>query len=90
MVIFFYKLNFKLQHRKEIQAILISYANNIYMKNLITLKSTTGFAVLRLNQMLYALCLSYHSNTEAVLFAYLSSGWVTTMGRRLASRWEQQ
>jgi len=33
--------------------------------------------LLRLNQMLYALCLSYHSNTEAVLFARLSSGWAT-------------
>jgi len=29
--------------------------------------------LLRLNQMLYyALCLSYHSNTEAVLFACIS------------------
>jgi len=26
----------------------------------------------------YTLCLSYHSNTEAVLFACLSSGWTTT------------
>jgi len=34
----------------------------------------------------YALCLSYHSNTEAVLFPCLSSGWTTTMGRILGSR----
>jgi len=32
-----------------------------------------------------ALCLSYHSNTEAVLFACLSSGWATTTGRLLGS-----
>jgi len=38
--------------------------------------------LLRLNQMLYsALCLSYHSNTEAVLFTCLSSGWATTTSR---------
>jgi len=37
-------------------------------------------SILRLNEMLfYALCLSYHSNTdEAVLFACLSSGWANT------------
>jgi len=40
--------------------------------------------LLRLNQMLYyALCLSYHSNTEAVLFACLSSGWAITTGTLL-------
>jgi len=39
--------------------------------------------LLRLNQMLYALCLSYHSNAEAVLFACLLSGWTTTTGRLL-------
>jgi len=39
--------------------------------------------LLRLNQMLYALCLSYHSNTEVVLFACLSSGWATTTSRLL-------
>jgi len=39
--------------------------------------------LLHLNQMLYALCLSYHSNTEAVLFANLSSGRATTTGRLL-------
>jgi len=34
--------------------------------------------LLRLNQSLYyALCLSYHSNIEAALFACLSSGWAT-------------
>jgi len=39
----------------------------------------------RLNQMLYyALCLSYYSNTEAVLFAKLSSGWATTTGSSVA------
>jgi len=31
----------------------------------------------------YTLCLSYHDKTEAVLFAYLSSGWATTSGRLL-------
>jgi len=36
----------------------------------------------------YALCLSFHSNTEAVLFARLSSGWAITTGRLLAPRWE--
>jgi len=44
--------------------------------------------LLRLNQMLYALCLSYHPNTEAVLFSCLSSGWTTTMGGCLAPRWK--
>jgi len=45
------------------------------------------YYLLRLNQMLsYALCLLYHSNTEAVLFAYLSSGWATTTGRLLGSK----
>jgi len=44
-----------------------------------------AFLLLRLNQMLYALCLSYHSNTGALLFACLSSRWATTF---LASRWE--
>jgi len=39
--------------------------------------------LLCLNQMLYALGLSYHSNTEAVLFACLSSGWAITTGRLL-------
>jgi len=44
---------------------------------------------LRLNQMLsYALCLSYHSNTEAVLFACLLSGWATTTGRLLDPKME--
>jgi len=43
--------------------------------------------LLRLNQMLHhALCLSYHSNTEAVLFACPSSGWATTTGRLLGSK----
>jgi len=43
--------------------------------------------LLHLNQMLYyALCLSYHSNTEAVLFARLSSGWATTTGRLLGPK----
>jgi len=42
---------------------------------------------LRLKQMLYyALCLSYHHNTEAVLFACLSSGWATATGRRLGPK----
>jgi len=31
----------------------------------------------------YALCLSYHYNTEAALFACLSLGWATTMGKLL-------
>jgi len=31
----------------------------------------------------YALCLSYHSNAEAVLFACLSSGWATITDRLL-------
>jgi len=34
----------------------------------------------------YALCLSYHSNTEAALFAYLSSGWATTADRLLGPK----
>jgi len=35
--------------------------------------------LLRLSWVLYyALCLSYYSNTEAALFACLSSGWATT------------
>jgi len=29
----------------------------------------------------YTLCLSYHSNTEAVLFVGLSLGWDTLTGR---------
>jgi len=42
------------------------------------------FLLLRLNQILYyALCLSYHSNTKAVLFACLSSGRASTTGRLL-------
>jgi len=36
--------------------------------------------------MLYALCLSYHSNTEAVLFVCLSFGWTTTTGRLLGPK----
>jgi len=50
------------------------------IKNLAFLQS---IVLLRLNQMLYVLCLFYHSNTEAVLFACLSSGWATTTGRLL-------
>jgi len=42
--------------------------------------------LLRLNQMLYALFLSYHSNTEAVLFTCILSGWATTMGRLFGSK----
>jgi len=38
--------------------------------------------------MLYTLCLSYHSNTEAVLFACLLSGWATTTGRLLGPKME--
>jgi len=34
----------------------------------------------------YALYLSYHFNTEAVLFAFLSSGWATTTGRLLGPK----
>jgi len=34
----------------------------------------------------YALCLSYYSNTEAVLFACLSSGWANTTGRLLGPK----
>jgi len=47
---------------------------------------STFLMVLHLSQMLYALRLSYHSNTEAILFAYLSSGWSTTTVDRLAPR----
>jgi len=36
--------------------------------------------------MLYALCLSYHSNTEVILFACPSSGWATTTGRVLGPK----
>jgi len=43
----------------------------------------------RLNQMLYySLCLSYHSYTEAVLFACFSSSWATTTGRLLGPKVE--
>jgi len=42
--------------------------------------------LLRLNYMLYALCKSYHSNTEAVLFACNSSVWAITTGRLLDSK----
>jgi len=42
----------------------------------------------RLNQILYALCLSYHSDTEAVLFAHLSSGWATQWVDCLVPWWE--
>jgi len=46
--------------------------------------STKDTVLVCLNQMLfYAVCLSYHSNTEAVLFACLSSGWTTITGRLL-------
>jgi len=38
--------------------------------------------------MYYALCLSYHSITEAVLSASLLSGWTTTTGRLLGA-WPQ-
>jgi len=46
--------------------------------------------LLRLTQMLhYSLCLSYHSNTEAILFACLSSGCMaTTTGRLLGPKVE--
>jgi len=44
------------------------------------------FVLLHLNQMLYALCLSYHYNTEAALFACPSSGWTTTTGRLLGPK----
>jgi len=39
-----------------------------------------------LKQMLYAQYLSYNYNTEAVLFACLSSGWATATGRLLAPK----
>jgi len=42
--------------------------------------------LLRLNQMYYVLCLSYHSNTEAVLFECLSSGWATTTSKLLGPK----
>jgi len=43
--------------------------------------------LLRLNPMLYyALYLSYHSNTETVLFVCLSSGWATIKGRLLGPK----
>jgi len=45
--------------------------------------SITPIGILCLNQMLHAL---YLYNTEAVLFACLSSGWATTMGRLLGSK----
>jgi len=34
----------------------------------------------------YAMCLSYHSNTEAVLFGCLSSSWAITTGRLLGPK----
>jgi len=42
--------------------------------------------LLRLDQMLFAPCLLYHANTEAVLFASLLSGWATTTGRQLGPK----
>jgi len=36
--------------------------------------------------MLCALCMSYHSNTEVVLFTCLSSGWITTTGSLLGPK----
>jgi len=45
-----------------------------------------SFGLLCLNQMLHALCLSYHSNAEAALFARLLSGWATTTGRLLGPK----
>jgi len=41
-----------------------------------------------LNQMLSALCLSYHPNTKAVLFASLLSDWATTTGKLLVLKME--
>jgi len=45
-----------------------------------------GFGLLRLNQMLYALCLTYHFKKEAVLLTCLLSGWATTTGRLLGPK----
>jgi len=42
--------------------------------------------LLRLYQMFYAPRLSYHSNTEVVLFECLSLGWATTTGRLLGPK----
>jgi len=42
--------------------------------------------LIRLSQILYALCLSYYSNTEVFLFACLSSGWATTTSSLLGSK----
>jgi len=54
------------------------------LTTLLSLTASVAVLLFRLNQMLHhALCLSYHSNTQAVLFACLSSGWATTTGRLL-------
>jgi len=48
------------------------------MKNSLFILNASCIFHSSLNEMLYyALCLSYHSNTEAILFACLSSGWAT-------------
>jgi len=56
----------------------------------ITFKSLLFYILeqrLRLNQM-YTLGLLYHSNTVAVLFAYLSSDWATEIGKLLGPKME--
>jgi len=44
------------------------------------------FVWTRCTMLYYALCLSYHSNTEVVLFVCLSSSWATTTGRLLGPK----
>jgi len=58
------------------------------LKNILNNTILSVKLLVRWNQMLYALCLTYHSNTEAVLFACLSSGWATTTGKLLAHKME--
>jgi len=57
----------------------------MYLLHIINVTTTV---LLRLNQMLYyyALCLSYHSNTESAVLVCLSSGWVTITGRLLGPK----
>jgi len=60
----------------------------ICLKNLFHCISVYNMYFLRLNQMLWILfCLSYHSNTEVVLFACLSSAGPPQRADCLTLRW---
>jgi len=62
-------------------------------KHFLELRSTTRSkcaSSFKLLQILYALYLFYHSNTEAVLFACHLSGWATTTGKLLGLKMGKQ